>query len=266
MLCGIANIGMTQNWKTIVDYCLHESRRLSQELDDTDCLGMDNCVRALKYAYQGDLGMCKEKFEISWDMCWEERQLDWWSMALTGNAYAAFEIGDGWDTLGLIKDEMGRAIATRNFFIFERVCVFLLPYLWEMDTEIEQNGMINPDGDCYEEWVEYFADQSSVLSNETFGDKSRKAFRYFISSDGYLVSAGGVLRELTLGYWDLGAEWSLELSKNYDHWPQDSIESLLMSLPTYQLVTALLMLHNEHIKKLKVRTQRGAKRRRLRPL
>ena len=124
------------------------------------------------YTHRG-VGFAPAQFEISWDLCWEERQLDWWSMALIGNAFTDFEVGEGWDCLTLIKDEMSRAIATRNFFIFERICVFLLPYLWEMDTEIKANGAINPEGDCYEEWVAYFVDQSAVLSNESTGDKSR---------------------------------------------------------------------------------------------
>jgi tetratricopeptide (TPR) repeat protein len=256
VLCGLANIGITLKWNSIVDYCIHECGRLSTELDATDCFGMYSCVKALRYTFQGDLGMAKEKFEIGWDLCWEERQLDWWSMALIGNAFTDFEVGEGWDCLSLIKDEMSRAIATRNFFIFERICVFLLPYLWEMDTEIEADGTINPDGDCYEEWVDYFVDQSAVLSNESVNDKTRNSFRYFIGSDGHLVCAAGVLREINLGFFASSAEWALQLSKSYEHWPQDSIETLLMSLPTYQLVAALLTLHKEQSRKVKGNAQK----------
>lgn len=61
VLCGIADIGITLRWNSIVDYCIHECGRLSTELDATDCFGMYSCVKALRYTFQGDLGMSKEK-------------------------------------------------------------------------------------------------------------------------------------------------------------------------------------------------------------
>jgi hypothetical protein len=151
----------------------------------------------------------------------------------------------------MIKDEMGTAIATRNFSIFERICVFLLPYLWELDVEINQQGAIEPDGDCYEDWVDFFVEQSSALSNELYGDKTRRSFRYHIDSDGYLISSAGVQREIKLGFYNSAAAWSLELCKNCNTFPRDAVESLLMSLPIYQLVEALLQLDKEQSKKLK---------------
>ena len=242
---------MTKKWTSIVDYCLHECGRLSIELDATECLGMYSCIVALKHSFQGDMHQSNENFESSMEMCWEERQLDWWSMALTGCAFTSFEMGDGWDCLDLIKDEMSRAITTRNFFIFERGSVFLLPYLWELDVEITLTGAVENEGDCYEDWVDFFVEQSSVLSSETFGDKTRRSFRYHIDSDGYLISAAGVQREIKLGYIESAAEWALELAQNCATFPQDGVENLLMSLPTYQLVDALLQLHKEQEKKLK---------------
>ncbi|GMI57406.1 hypothetical protein TeGR_g9956 [Tetraparma gracilis] len=250
VLCGVVNIGMSQRWTRIVDYCLHESARLSAELDSTDCVGMNNCVVALKMAYHGDLSNCITKFGAGKQMCWESSQLDWWSMALICEAWAMFEVGKGWDAIGVFKYHLSDALSTRNFFVFERICTFLLPYLWELDTELSTSGQLVEGGDCYEEWSDYFSEQSAVMSNNTTSDKSRKAFRYHLDQYGTVVSSAGVLRLLRLNEYELAGMQALELAKSY-HWPQDSVECLLMSLPTYQLVLSLTRLHAKQ--KLKVK-------------
>ncbi len=252
VLCEIINIGMNEGWQRIVDYCLHETNRLCALLDDTGCDGMNYSVIALKHAYSGDLAQCTKALEEAKKLCWDERLLDWWSMALICHAWSMFEAGEGWEAIGMLKNNIGDALSTRNFFVFERLCVFILPYLWELDIELGNAGEIVQGGDCFWEWYQYFVEQSQVISLDVIADRSRRSFRFHIDMRGKVICAAKVLRDIKHGFYQVAAEEALELCKDSSLWPQDSMESLFMGLPIYELVTSLCLLHQEHVKPTKV--------------